>query len=53
MDTDTRLTKLEDRIEALENLAADTEAKIRTGLEAMRKHPLFGQVAAQFGKILG
>ena len=53
MDTETRLKALEDRIEALETMAADTQAKIKAGYETLRKHPLFGQVAAQFGKILG
>lgn len=53
MDTEERLKSIEDRIDALETMAADAQAKIKAGFEALRKHPLFGQMASQFGKFLG
>lgn len=53
MDTDTRIAALESRIKILEDRAAEAQEKMMQAYETAKRHPLFGQVVAQFGKILG
>lgn len=49
MDTETRLTKIEERLDVLERQIEDGLAKAQDVLNKVKKHPLFGQ----FTKMLG